>query len=382
MSFCAVHMMKMQSSALGGVESHNQREHESRKNKDIDYEKSKYNYDTVNPKPINYQRAVKGRVADLHLPKAVRKDAVVLCSFIVSSDQGFFSRLGFANYQKQNPSSDYLEFVNLPQEIQDEHIRKGSEEFFKKSTEFFQERYGKENVICGAVHLDEATPHMHLGLVPVTKDGRLSAKAIFTPLELKNLQTDFARSVGAEYDLERGIEGSDATHLNEIAFKIEKGLEMSESIEARVETLEEREVELTRSVETLEKRAESLNKTVEGLQTDISALEAQRTLLERMRESIARWFEDAKKKLEKVLADKQSMAVLKGQKALEFIEKKGLLNEFNEYAKPPVRTVENGQKASGMSISEWKEQIAQMRSQTNTFGSEQKPKRSRDDNER
>ena len=39
---------------------------------------------------------------------------------------------------------------------------------------------GIENVINATVHMDEATPHMHLGIVPVTEDGRLSAKDIFT----------------------------------------------------------------------------------------------------------------------------------------------------------------------------------------------------------
>ena len=94
MSMCAVHMMKLKMSAMGGIQSHNQREHESKKNKEIDYAKSDNNYDVLLAENINYQRAVKERIAELNLKKAVRKDAVVYCSFIVSSDRDFFVGLG------------------------------------------------------------------------------------------------------------------------------------------------------------------------------------------------------------------------------------------------------------------------------------------------
>ena len=54
----------------------------------------------------------------------------------------------------------------------------------------------------------------------VTKDGRLSAKSIFTKVELQALQTAFAEQVGAKYGFERGTEGSEATHLSEERFKL------------------------------------------------------------------------------------------------------------------------------------------------------------------
>ena len=54
----------------------------------------------------------------------------------------------------------------------------------------------------------------------VTKDGILSAKSIFTKVELQALQTAFAEQVGAKYGFERGTEGSEATHLSEERFKL------------------------------------------------------------------------------------------------------------------------------------------------------------------
>lgn len=78
------------------------------------------------------------------------------------------------------------------------------EQYFRDSLHFIQCRYGKENVMYCQCHLDEATPHIHIGVIPVTIDGRLSAKALFTPKSLEHLQSDFHISVSKSYGLERG----------------------------------------------------------------------------------------------------------------------------------------------------------------------------------
>lgn len=244
MSFCAVHMAKNGMSAVGGLQSHNQREHESTKNKDINYDLSKYNYDCINPEPINYRRVIKDRIESLDLKKAVRKDAVTYCSFIISSDRQFFYDMAKKQYGIDcaeaesertwySPSStsmlprDYEEqFDYLSDDKKTEYVLECSKPFFECATQFFQQRYGKENVINATVHLDEkGAPHMHLGLVPVTEDGRLSAKSIFTKQELRELQTDFADTIGVIFGLERGIEGSKRKHLDELDFKIKKATE-------------------------------------------------------------------------------------------------------------------------------------------------------------
>ena len=42
----------------------------------------------------------------------------------------------------------------------------------------------KQNIAYASVHMDESTPHMHLGIVPM-QDGKLSSKAMFDREELK-----------------------------------------------------------------------------------------------------------------------------------------------------------------------------------------------------
>ena len=85
MGFAVVHMMKIKSGAVGGIQSHNNREHEPKTNPDVDMSRSEDNYDLI---PCdNYKRSIKEKLSNLvESSRAVRKDAVVVCNFIVTSD--------------------------------------------------------------------------------------------------------------------------------------------------------------------------------------------------------------------------------------------------------------------------------------------------------
>lgn len=75
-----------------------------------------------------------------------------------------------------------------------EHCKKWMDEVYA----FCEERYGKENVIAGYVHMDETTPHMDVNLVPEAvsrKTGRrtVSSASLFTKSELRNCQRDLEK---------------------------------------------------------------------------------------------------------------------------------------------------------------------------------------------
>lgn len=234
MGFAVVHMMKIGKGGVRGIQSHNQREKESRKNPDIDKTRSDQNYDILNPNNINYNRAVKERIDNFATQTAtVRKDAVFMCNFIVTSDE--------KTMKAMSPTEQKA--------------------FFEDSTKFFMTRYGAENVVNATVHMDETTPHMHLGVVPITGE-RLSAKNLFTRKELISLQTDFARDVGQPYGLERGKEGSERTHISEQRLKLE-------TVKAEVKEVKEQSTELTQKYdvfrENVEKRYTTLKKTSDSL---------------------------------------------------------------------------------------------------------------------
>ena len=83
----------------------------------------------------------------------------------------------------------------------------------KDSYDFVCEKFGKENVIRGALHLDEKTPHIHFGVVPITKDGRLSAKDFLNGKKaLYDIQTNYAEKV-SKYGLERGENHAKRKHI-------------------------------------------------------------------------------------------------------------------------------------------------------------------------
>lgn len=250
--YAVVHMMKIKSGAVGGIQSHNNREHEPKTNPDVDMSRSEDNYDLISCD--NYKRSIKEKLSNLvESSRAVRKDAVVVCNFIVTSDNETMNALG-ADRQR---------------------------EFFQDSVKWFSDRYGVDRVLNATVHMDETTPHLHIGVMPITQDGRLSAKAIFTKTEMKAIQTEFARDVGEKYGLERGVEGSERTHLSEARFKEQKALEMAnehgaiaQELHVLAEDCKQELSEATRSLETVKQELSTMQDRKDTLQGEIERLEA------------------------------------------------------------------------------------------------------------
>lgn len=194
MSYSIIRVQKMNSQAITGIQIHNQREKESNSNLDIRTEDKHLNYDLIHgDKQIDYKQEIQQVIsANVKSDKKIRKDAVRVAEFLVTSDNEFFDKLS-----------------------PDEQKR-----YFETTKEFLANRYGEQNLIYATVHNDEKTPHMHVGIVPVTEDGRLSAKDVIgNRMQLVKLQDDFNAHVKANgYDLERGV-SSDRKHVDMAKFK-------------------------------------------------------------------------------------------------------------------------------------------------------------------
>src|SRR5699024_9071215 len=135
--------------------------------------------------------------------RKTRKDAVLVNELLVTSDQDFFKRLDPGEQKR----------------------------FFEESYDLFAERYGKQNIAYATVHMDESTPHMHLGVVPM-RNGRLQGKNVFNRQELLWLQDklpEHMQKLG--FDLERGKKGSDREHLETTKFK-------KQTLEKEIDSLE------------------------------------------------------------------------------------------------------------------------------------------------
>lgn len=213
MSFAVCRMDKMKAPALKGIQFHNQRERESRTNFDIDESKTKLNYDLANQEKIDYNKRVKEIIESQKTgERKIRKDAVLVNSWMITSDLSFFDNL-------------------KPEE---------ERRFFEEAYKFFSDRYGKQNIAYAVVHKDEKTPHMHVGVVPM-RDGKLQSKNIFNRIELFAIQDDFPKHMMVKgFDLERGEKGSDREHVTTQKFK---AAALKENIQSLEKALLEKEKE-------------------------------------------------------------------------------------------------------------------------------------------
>ena len=178
-------MEKYHKTDIAPVEQENERDETYQaSNPQIDVTRTGGNYHIVK-RQRSYTQFINDKIEALDLPMKVRKDAVLMCSFVVGSDGAFFKNLSLQEQEK----------------------------FFAECTRFFAERYGEGNIISAVVHVDETTPHLHLNLIPIA-GGRLCAKNLFDRKALTALQTDLYKEVGAKWNLQRGNEGSHAKHLS------------------------------------------------------------------------------------------------------------------------------------------------------------------------
>ena len=95
--------------------------------------------------------------------------------------------------------------------------------YFTHAMEFIEKHQNPNTIISAVVHVDEKTPHMHLCFVPLTEDGRLSAKDIIgNKKKLIWWQDEFWKHMVKKYpELERGESAGETgrTHIPPRLFK-------------------------------------------------------------------------------------------------------------------------------------------------------------------
>lgn len=118
------------------------------------------------------------------LPEKRRKDAVLAVEYVMTASPEWFD--------KATPEQEQA--------------------FFQRSLQWLADKYGADRIVTASIHRDEATPHLSAFVVPLTQDKRLSAKEFIGSRDkMRADQTSYAGRV-ADLGLERGIEGSKATH--------------------------------------------------------------------------------------------------------------------------------------------------------------------------
>lgn len=153
-----------------------------------------------------------------------------------------------------------------------------NDDFFKDCLQFHQEHFG--HIISAVIHYDETTPHLHVISVPLTQDGRLSARDVIgNKAKMSKTQDQFFEQVGRDYGLGRGIHmdgqekkqhiSAQEHQLREIKQQIARGQEELEAIEhseesarIRAQEFKQKAAELQKQIEQLQEERNSQHKSL------------------------------------------------------------------------------------------------------------------------
>ena len=178
--YAILRFAKYKGPTVSQIEAHNERTKETyASNPDIKTELSKHNFHPVVPQ--GKYREVSNRISR-EAGCRVRKDSVTAVEVLITASPEFFEKKS----------------------------RNEVKEFFNYAVEFMRSKQDPDTYISAVVHVDEKTPHMHLCFVPITADGRLSAKEIIgTKKRLTQWQDEFWSYMVKKYpDFERGESAS------------------------------------------------------------------------------------------------------------------------------------------------------------------------------
>lgn len=203
---------------IGHIEAHNERTKEKyASNPDVDTSRSQYNFHLITPQR-KYRAEAEKQIAEAGC--RTRSDSVRVVEALVTASPEFFKGKKRAEIK----------------------------EYFIYALDFIKEHQAEKTIISAVVHMDEKTPHMHLCFVPLTEDGRLSAKDIVgNRKKLTWWQDEFWKHMVKKYpELERGESASEtgrehipprlykeAVHLNSLRDKIMELLSGTNPLNAR-----------------------------------------------------------------------------------------------------------------------------------------------------
>lgn len=146
-----------------------------------------------------------------------------------------------------------------------------NDDFFKDCLQFHQEHFG--HIISAVIHYDETTPHLHVISVPLTKDGRLSARDVIgNKAKMSKTQDQFFEQVGRDYGLARGIHMDGQEKKQHISAQEHQLREIKQQIAREQEKLGA----IEHSEETARTRAQEYRRTAAELQKQIEVLQEER----------------------------------------------------------------------------------------------------------
>lgn len=193
------HCQSFKKQQLIGIDRHNRRINKHYSNTDIDVSRCKDNRIYITPDTSLYQmckKQIEERV--LAHDGRVTKSSNWICECIFS-------------YPEELPADRMDEYYGL-------------------IIEYIADKLGKENILQAIVHCDEGgLPHMHMDVVPITQDYRLSSKAMITREFITNVHDELPCILRANgFAVERGSDEHETAGLSAKEYKRQMDKEASE----------------------------------------------------------------------------------------------------------------------------------------------------------
>lgn len=127
-----------------------------------------------------------------------------VANFILGGNREVMRNLAFGNQKVDwEHGADNTALKRMPE----------IEAWAKDAYAFMCKKYGEQNIAAFMVHLDEANPHVHCTVLPITEKNRFSFIKTFMggvdsrdalSKHMENLHTEYAEEVGLKYGMERG----------------------------------------------------------------------------------------------------------------------------------------------------------------------------------
>ena len=206
--FAILRFAKYKGPEISNIEAHNERTKEKyASNPDVDTSRSHLNFHLITPER-KYRAEAEKQIAEAGC--RTRSDSVRVVEALVTASPEFFKG------KKKGEIKAY----------------------FTEALDFIREHQDPKTIISAVVHMDEKTPHMHLSFVPLTADGRLSAKEIVgNKKKLTQWQDRFWEHMVKKYpDLERG-ESASKTGRDHIPPRVFKEMTRLTKQKAKLEEL-------------------------------------------------------------------------------------------------------------------------------------------------
>lgn len=170
--------------------------------------------------------------------------------------------------------------ISLPKNIDSEDER---DKFFRELYRFLERRYGHksnngkiENILTATVHLDETTPHMHFGFIPIAYDKKkdrytVSAKLVSNRTDLQTFHKDLSNHMLKVFGRDVGIENGATKDGNQTVEQLKRQSDLAKDIQSKEKELQQ----ATEKARNLTAEAQKADKEVETLKNEKNRLEGQ-----------------------------------------------------------------------------------------------------------